>query len=94
MKEKLLKLIGDAFSSFIFTSSKFPPMHNFAVILNSQKQFILEMSFMLGYRIIIIIIYCYITITKHKVDIACIKLCMILEILVCCDCNSLGAQVV
>ena len=78
MKEKLLKLIGDAFSSFIFTSSKFPPMHNFAVILNSQKQFILEMSFMLGYCIIIIIIYYYITITKHKVDIACKKLCIIL----------------
>ena len=51
---------------------------------------------MLGYciiiTIIIIVIYYYITITKHKVDIACKKLCIILEI--CCDCNSLGAQVV
>ena len=49
MKEKLLKLIGDAFSSFIFTAIKFPPMNNFAIILNSQKQVILDMSFMLGY---------------------------------------------
>ena len=48
MKEKLLKLIGDAFSSFIFTSIKFPPMNYFAIILNSQKQIILDMSFMLG----------------------------------------------
>ena len=34
----------------------------------------------------------YITITKHKVDIACKKLCIILEI--CCDCNTLRVQVV
>ena len=44
MKEKLLKLIGDAFSSFVFTAIKFPPMNNFAIILNSQKQVILDMS--------------------------------------------------
>ena len=54
---------------------------------------------MLGYCIIIIIIiiiviYYYITITKHKVDIACKKLCIILEI--CWDYKtcSLGAKVV